>query len=126
MKKVGEISLKPNQTETTKTFEHFTVEEFGQAIRMLLGYGKNAPAIGSTDFKIWHRSIAKTFTFAELQAAVIKLEDFTGYLDLGTLREYCKAARPPNYVKTLEHKPTLLTKEEKKKRIKKLRQELSI
>lgn len=104
--------------------ENFTREEFGQAIRMLLAYGKNAPAIGSTDFKIWHRSIAKDFTFKELQAAVIKLEDFTGYLDLGTLREYCKASRPPKYFKTLEHKPTLLSKEEKKKRLRELKKRL--
>lgn len=93
---------------------------------MLLAYGKNAPAIGSTDFKVWHRSIAATFTFKELQGAVIKLEDYSGYLDLGTLREYCRAVRPQRSTVMLEDKRQPLTKEEKKKRIAKMRKDLSI
>ena len=126
MKQIGEIKLQPNQTKTTKRLENFTLEEFGQAVRMLLAYGKNAPAIGSTDFKIWHRSIAATFTFKELQGAVIKLEDYTGYLDLGTLREYCRAVRPQRSTVMLEDKRQPLTKEEKKARIAKMRKDLSI
>ena len=126
MKQIGEIKLQPNQTKTTKRSENFTLEEFGQAVRMLLAYGKNAPAIGSTDFKIWHRSIAATFTFKELQGAVIKLEDYTGYLDLGTLREYCRAVRPPRSTVAIEHKPREMTKEQKKQKIKEMRESLGI
>ena len=126
MKKASAVSLQASQTKTTKHSENFTVEEFGQAIRMLLAYGKNAPTIGSTDFKIWHRSISATFSFQELKNAVLKLEDYTGYLDLGTLREYCRATRPARSTAAIEHKKQYLSGDEVRKRIKKMREELNI
>ena len=126
MKQVGEIIPQIGQTKTTKHLENFTLEEFGQAIRMLLGYVKNAPAIGSTDFKIWFRSIAKDFTFEEVKAGVYLLENHKGYLDLATLREYIKSTRPPRSTPALEHKSEPASKENTKKYIKELRKELDI
>tara|TARA_R110000744_G_scaffold158498_1_gene274474 strand:+ start:822 stop:1100 length:279 start_codon:yes stop_codon:yes gene_type:complete len=92
---------------------------------MLLAYGKNAPTIGSTDFKIWYRSIAKDFQFKELKAGVMMLENYTGYLDLGTLREYCRATRPSRSTLSLEHKNPM-SHGTLKERIKKMREELNI
>ena len=126
MMKANEVSLQASQTKTTKPSENFTIEEFGQAVRMLLAYGKNAPTIGSTDFKIWHRSISATFSFQELKNAVLKLENHTGYLDLGTLREYCRATRPSRSTVAIEHKGTQLTADEKRRRIKEMRERLNI
>lgn len=115
-----------NQIKTTKPLENFTIEEFGQAIRMLLAYGKNAPAIGSTDFKIWHRSIAKDFNFDQVKKGVMLLEEHKGYLDLATFREYIKASRPPRSTLALEQKSLPVSKEVAKKNIKELRKMLDI
>jgi hypothetical protein len=77
------------------------------------------------EFKTWYRSIAGSFDLKTYMQAVKNLENFKGYMTLGELREWCRAAKPPNYAQ-LTHTSTPLSGEEIRKRIKTLRKDLNM
>lgn len=79
----------------------------------------------SIEFKTWYRSIAGSFDLKTYQQAVKNLENFKGYMTLGEMREWCRAAKPPKYAQ-LTYKSTPLSGEEVKKRIKILKKELNM
>jgi len=79
----------------------------------------------SIEFKTWYRSIAGSFDLKTYMQAVKNLENFKGYMTLGEMREWCRAAKAPNYAQ-IGHTSPPLPKEELRKRIKIMKKELNM
>jgi hypothetical protein len=125
-----EITNKPSSSEEIPPSYNFTASDFARGIRILQGYGVihwEAVEDGkqSIEFKTWYRSVAGSFDLKTYMQAVKNLENFKGYMTLGEMREWCRAAKTPNYAQ-LTHKSTPLSGEEVRKRIKTMRKELNM
>lgn len=123
------INQASNSAETKHSYG-FTATEFAKGIRILQGYGVIHWEViddgkQSIEFRTWYQSIAVSFDLETYMQAVKNLEDFKGYMTLGVLREWCRAARKPKY-KQLEQDCKTVSRETAKKRIKELREKLNL
>lgn len=122
------MSKKISQKGTMKHSGNISNELMAKGWRALKAYNKIHSAVGSTDMKLWHRSLTFDFTEQQFMGAIKLAQDHVGFFDLPAFRELCRASKPDQSHKLFlpEPKQTKLSGDELHKRIAELKESLGM
>lgn len=90
--------------------------------------GKTHHEIGSTEMKVWHRSLTNDFTEEEYMNGIKAAQDHTQFMDLASFRQLCRltVSHKSHKVFGIKKQENILSKEEMQRRISEMRKNLDI
>lgn len=90
--------------------------------------GKTHHEVGSTEMKVWHRSLTKDFSEEEYMNGIKAAQDHIAFMDLPNFRQLCRLTKShkSHHIFAIEKKEHILGKDKLREKIKKMREELSL
>jgi hypothetical protein len=95
---------------------------------MLQAMKKTNEPVGSTEFKVWYRSLTNDFTEEEFMNGIKAAQDHTRFLDLPNFRQLCRLTKShrSHAIFAIEKKEKMLTGAELRAKIAEMRKNLNI
>tara|TARA_R110000782_G_scaffold74622_2_gene148955 strand:+ start:1262 stop:1537 length:276 start_codon:yes stop_codon:yes gene_type:complete len=89
---------------------------------------KTSDPVGSTEFKVWYRSLTNDFTEEEFMNGIKAAQDHTKFLDLPNFRQLCRLTKShrSHAIFSIEKKEKMLTGAELRAKIAEMRKNLDI
>lgn len=95
---------------------------------MLQAMKKTTDPVGSTEMKVWHRSLTRDFTEEEFMNGIKASQDHIKFLDLPNFRQLCRLTKShkSHELFAIEKQEKMLSGEELRSRIADMRKNLGI
>lgn len=89
---------------------------------------KTNEPVGSTEFKVWYRSLTNDFTEEEFMNGIKAAQDHVKFLDLPNFRQLCRLTKShrSHAIFAIEKKDNMLTGTELRSKIAEMRKNLDI